>query len=238
MRRSRMMSSRQRVLFTLAVLGAVVLAAQPVFSQGEKPRPAESRRVEKKPAPPMDPTMQKWMELNRPGPQHELLKPMVGVWDAKAKFWMAPGAPPTESGGVMTNTAILDGRFIHEEYRSDDMMGMNFHGVGFFGYDNIKKQFVGTWMDSMSTGVMVSQGAYDPATKTFTLTSEVEDPIQGGKYTEKQVSRIVDHDHMTYEMYRVGADGAEIKEGEITYTRRPAKTMGKSPAPPAKSEMQ
>jgi hypothetical protein len=162
---------------------------------------------------------------------------MVGVWDAKAKFWMAPGAPPAESTGVMTNTAVLDGRFIHEEYHSADTMGMSFHGVGFFGYDNIKKQFIGVWMDSMSTGVMVSQGTYDPAAKTFTLTSEVEDPIQGGKYTEKQVVRIIDQDHTSYEMYRVAAGGQEIKEGELTYTRRPAKMMEKSPRPPAKPEM-
>ena len=36
----------------------------------------------------------------------------------------------------------------------------------------MKKKFVGSWVDNMGTGIMFSEGTYDPATKTFTYTSE------------------------------------------------------------------
>lgn len=221
-----MFSRRERRWLVLVAVVAVVLAAQPAFAQGEKAKP-EARQVEKKAMPAMDPMMQKMMELGRPGPNHEVLKPMVGVWDAKATFWMAPGAPPSQSSGLMTNTMTLDGRFVRQEYKSSDMMGMSFQGLGYFGYDNIKKQYVGTWMDSMGTGIMVSYGTYDPATKTFTSFGEYQDPTaNGATVKEKQVAKIIDKDHMTYEMYRLQPDGKEMKEGEITYARR-AGGMGK-----------
>jgi hypothetical protein len=35
-------------------------------------------------------------------------------------------------------------------------MGMPFEGLGYTGYDNVKKQYFGTWIDSMSTGIMTS----------------------------------------------------------------------------------
>ena len=35
---------------------------------------------------------------------------------------------------------------------------MTFKGTGIEGYDNGKKKFVGTWMDNMGTGIMMSEG--------------------------------------------------------------------------------
>ena len=54
------------------------------------------------------------------------------------------------------------------------MKDMQFKGMGIEGYDNVKKKFVGSWIDNMGTGIMMSEGTYDPATKTFTYTTDEE----------------------------------------------------------------
>src|SRR5216684_3555963 len=54
------------------------------------------------------------------------------------------------------------------------MKDMTFKGMGIEDYDNVKKKFVGTWVDNMGTGIMMSEGRYDVATKTSTYTGEIE----------------------------------------------------------------
>jgi len=86
------------------------------------------------------------------------------------------------------------------------------------GYDNVKKKFVGTWMDNMGTGIMMSEGDYDPATKSFTYTSEME-PMPGMKTKVREVLKVTDKDHMTFEWYE-DRGGQEAKTMEINYTRK------------------
>ena len=54
------------------------------------------------------------------------------------------------------------------------MKDMQFKGMAVEGYDNVKKKFVSSWIDNMGTGIQFSEGTYDPASKTFTYTSEME----------------------------------------------------------------
>ena len=54
----------------------------------------------------------------------------------------------------------LDGRVLIEEVTSS-MMGMPFTGHGMTGYDNVTGKYWSTWTDSMSTGLMVSEGTCD-----------------------------------------------------------------------------
>ncbi len=54
------------------------------------------------------------------------------------------------------------------------MKDMNFKGMAIEGYDNVKKKFVSSWIDNMSTMIMNSEGTYDAATKTFTYNAECE----------------------------------------------------------------
>ena len=95
---------------------------------------------------------------------------------------------------------------------------MTFKGQGTEGYDNVKKKFVGTWMDNMSTGIMTSEGDYDPATKTFTYTGEME-MVPGMKQKIREVVKLTDKDHMDFEWYE-DRGGKEIKTMEINYTRK------------------
>lgn len=76
----------------------------------------------------------------------------------------------------------------------------DFKGMSIEGYDNVKKKFVATSSDSMSTGIFLSEGTYNPATKTFTYTGEYE-MVPGMKSKVRELIKIVDSDHYVFEWY-------------------------------------
>lgn len=85
------------------------------------------------------------------------------------------------------------------------------------GYDNIKKKFVSSWVDNLGTGITISEGDYDAATKTFTYRAETE-ILPGMKTKTRQGIKIVDHDHHTFEFYDQRGD-KEVKNMEINFPR-------------------
>lgn len=99
-------------------------------------------------------------------------------------------------------------------------MGQPFTGVGYTGYDNFKKQYVGTWMDTMGTMIMVSQGKSDATGKTLSMTSTMDDVMTGKPTTVKSEIKIVDADHHIMEMWAPDPTGKQFKTMEIRYTKK------------------
>src|SRR5437667_6503395 len=175
--------------------------------------------------------MQQMMELSKLNENHKLLAGLDGTWSYTVKMWMNPdpNAKPQESKGTAVRKSMMDGRFFVMDVTGKmDMPGpdgkkkeMTFKGMGIEGYDNVKKKFVATWMDNMGTGIMMSEGTYDPATKTFTYTGEYEE-MPGMKKKFREVIKLVDKDHHEFEMYEDRGTG-ETKSVEIHYTRAKAK---------------
>ena len=165
----------------------------------------------------MDPAMMEaWMQSMTPGPMHEMLAHRVGNWTAEVKMWMDPSQPPTTSQATTVCEAMLGGRYF-KSIHTGDMMGMPFEGFEISGYDNVKKQFFTIWIDNMGTGIMMSTGSYDEASKTLTLTGQMTEPM-GSEMMVREVIKIIDNDHSTFEMY-VDMGGQEVKNMEISYTR-------------------
>jgi hypothetical protein len=160
-----------------------------------------------------DPTM--------PGPEHKVLAKLEGVWSANVKAWFMPGKPPEESTATMKRTLILGGRYLREEFEGK-FGGEAFSGVSLVGYDRLRKKYVSTWADSMSTGIMISEGTYDADAKSFTYRTDDVDPMTGRKMKGRDLLRFDTDDKLTFEMYRAPAeDGAkEFKLLEIVYTRK------------------
>jgi Protein of unknown function (DUF1579) len=157
---------------------------------------------------------------------HKLLADLDGTWSFTVTMWQAPGAPPMKSTGTAVRKSVMGGRFFMMDVTGNmkmpaadgKMKDMEFKGHGMDGYDNVKKKFVGTWMDNMGTGIMMSEGDYDPASKTFTYTSEME-PMPGMKTKVKEVLKLTDKNHMTFEWYE-DRGGQETKTMQIDYTRK------------------
>ncbi len=209
-------------LFAFALVGAcaaAVIAAQP--AQPDKAKtPADATQPATPGQPSMDAETQAWMTASMPNENHAQLSVFVGTWDAKTSFKMDPSAPPMEGTGTMVNEWVLGGRWIKHTFHGD-FMGMPFEGLGYFGYDNIKKTFVGTWTDSMSTSMMLSKGAYDAKAKTYTMLGEFDDPM-GRHFKSREVVTVLGPDSHTMTFYHTGADGKEMHVGDITYTRAKA----------------
>jgi hypothetical protein len=151
------------------------------------------------------------------GPEHEILKNDVGTWDATVESYM-PGAPtPMTSKGTETNT-LVGGLWLVTDFKAD-MMGMPFQGHGITGYDANKKKYVGSWVDTMSSGLGLSESTYDAGTKTMTGTFEGPDP-SGQIMKMKSVVAWKDPDTRVFTMSGTGPDGKDVKFMTITYKRK------------------
>lgn len=203
------MKRRLGITLGLSLALTLALAAAGQETGAKPPAPSAAEQA----------AMQKMMEAATPGPAHQKLKPMIGTWDAKVTTWAAPGAPPLESYGTMTNQWILGGRWIEMKFHGS-FMGMPFHGLGYTGYDNVQKKYVGTWMDNMSTGVMLSEGEMDSSGKSIEFIATVSDPLSGTVTESKETMTIVDDDHHTMEMWGPGPDGKSYRMMVIEYTRK------------------
>lgn len=95
---------------------------------------------------------------------------------------------------------------------------VDFKGLAVEGYDNVKQKFVATWIDNMGTSVTVSEGAYDPASRTFTYHYEME-LVPGMKTKMRQTVKIEDANHHVYDWYE-DRGGKEVKTMEVEYSRK------------------
>ncbi|MBI4387703.1 MAG: DUF1579 domain-containing protein [Candidatus Omnitrophica bacterium] len=168
----------------------------------------------------MDPAMMKKIKtLMVPSEAHKVLEGFAGNWTYTSKFWMVPDGPTEESIGTATHTVVYGGRFLKQEIKGN-WMNEPFEGIGYTGYDNIKQEYVSTWIDSMATGIMMVSGQYDAATKTLKQSGENSCPLTGEKSRHGRSEwTVTDNDHNTYTTYLTGPDGNEFKAMEIVYTR-------------------
>jgi hypothetical protein len=163
-----------------------------------------------------------WEKAAQPGPQHKALAAMAGSWTFTCKFWMEPGKDPMESKGTAERKMILGDRFLQEEVTSE-MFGKPFLGRGLTGYDNVQQKYVGTWIDSLSTGISHSVGTADKSGKVLTFEREDYDPVAKTKVKGRDVVRLLGDDGQVMEMYKVLPGGKEVKVMEIKFVRKPAK---------------
>jgi hypothetical protein len=177
---------------------------------------AKDKKAEKQ----MDPQamMEEYKKLATPGEPHKQLASLAGSWTTKTKEWMEPGKPPMESTGSVEMKTLLDGRFLQQEF-TGNMMGQPYTGIGTTGYDNLRKRYVSTWIDSMGTGVFVMEGTASPDGKTITLKGQHAE-LGGGQMSHRAVWKIVDANTQTFDMYGTHQGGKEMKMMEITYTRK------------------
>ena len=169
--------------------------------------------------------MKMMMENAKLNENHKLLAELAGNWTYTVKMWMDPSAPPSESKGTATRKAEMGGRyFVMDAAGKFSMPGpdgkmqqFDFKGRSTEGYDNAKKKFVSSWIDNMGTGIMLSEGTYDPATKTFTFHATY-DMAPGVQTKIRETLKLTDKDHHVMEWFEQRG-GQEVKTMEIAYTR-------------------
>jgi hypothetical protein len=158
-------------------------------------------------------------DVPKPGKQHDVLKQMEGTWDAVARFMTEPGKPMAESKGVETASMGLGGFWLMTEYKGE-MNGQPFTGRGSMGYDQQKQKYVGTWIDSMKSGLFLSEGIADEPGKVFTMIVQGYCDMQGKAITMKQIMELKDKDSRKLTFLSPNPDGKDMTVGTIEYTRR------------------
>jgi hypothetical protein len=191
----------------LLAAGAMLMVAAVSAQQGQ-PELTPEQKAE----------MEAFAKAGTPGAAHQGLAATVGSYDLKVRSWMEPGGPPMEETGTATRAMTLDGR-VRVENISSKMMGAPFTGHGMQGYDNVTGKYWSTWNDSMSTGLMVSEGTCD-ASRACTFTGSWNDPIKKAPVTARMTSRWTTPTTEVFEMYGPGRDGKEMKMMEMTYTKK------------------
>jgi hypothetical protein len=199
---------RDKVKALLVVSGALLVTH--AFAQDSKPQQQMT--------PEQKAEMEAYMKAGTPGAPHKALAATVGNYDLKIRNWHEPGGQPMEEKGTATRKMALEGRVLVEEVKST-MMGTPWTGHGMTGYDNVTGKYWSTWNDSMSTGLMVSQGTCD-AKHACEYTGSWNDPIKKGPVKARMTSRHTSPGVEVFEMYGPGKDGKEMKMMEITYTKK------------------
>ncbi len=147
---------------------------------------------------------------------HQWLLAWVGEWSVDASVQMDPDLPPMTAKGTEKVSAVGSNWIIART--ESDWMGMPYASALTLGYDDEKKKFVGTWIDSFATYMWVYEGTLDAAGKVLTL--ETEGPGPNGehcKFRETTEMKSPDHRHFTSSMQ--GADGAWTQIVTMDYRR-------------------
>lgn len=205
----------KKVMFKLLAMGillltssGVIFAADEAMMNKEAPMSPEQQAM-----------MERMKEYSTPNQNHDVLKSLAGTWKTKVEFWMDPQGQPEVSEGTSEAQMILDDHFLEQIY-SGTVMGKPFEGRGIYGYDNIRKEYTGIWFDNMATGIMISAGQYDAATKTMKDEGNMSCPITNETHRwYRSVTTIADDDHYTYETFMKDKDGKEFRSMLISYTR-------------------
>ncbi len=157
--------------------------------------------------------------MPKPGPEHAVFTMDVGTWDAIVEATQGPGAPPATSKGVEVSTIGCGGLCLISDFKGEFMPGMAFHGHGIATWDVTKKKYTGSWTDSMSQGLLISEGSWDAAKKQATGT--MVGPDMTGQIVKMR--SVVDYPSATSRVmtaYAPGPDGKEMQVLKITYTKR------------------
>jgi len=157
-------------------------------------------------------------EFAKPAKQHEWLQQLVGQWDNEIEAAM-PDQPPMTFKGTET-IRPLGGFWIVGENKNE-FMGQSFTGLLTLGYDADKKQFVGTWVDSMTGHLWTYHGSLDSSGKMLTLLTEGPCPLEPGKQFQfRETLELKDKDHKIFTSQMQGTDGRWSTMMTIHSTRK------------------
>lgn len=209
-----------KILSVLAIL-SLVSCAKKEETNTETTAPADTLKVEETAVtlPDSATIANAWNEFMMPGEPHKMLAMESGTWHEEMTMWMEPGAEPMKNTMTAVSKMIYGDRY-QETIHKGDFMGMPFEGKSTLGYNNASKEYVSTWIDNMSTGIMVISGKYDDATKTINFAGTTIDPVTKKEKKVRETYTIVDENTRKMEMFETYYNGEEFKTMEIVMTRK------------------
>lgn len=208
------------------LVASLVVAAAAISLAATQSAPKDSKKPTTPPAEMQLPPgmtkedMQAFEAAATPGPMHKHLMKGVGTWTGTTKSWSDPEGEPMIGTCTSTVTALLDGRFLQTQIDGEFPDMGPFKGMGINGYDNVSKQFQGSWIDTWGTGMMQGTGQLSADGKTLTWNFNFYCPLQKKACTMREVETYTGPNSMTFEMFSAHPKtGKEFKTMEIAFTR-------------------
>lgn len=199
---------------TLCLLAFGLAAAVPIAGSHapQDPQPAPSTAD-------MAEMMARMKRYTQPGAQHEALERFLGTWDTETRITMGGQATPPEKGEA-TFSWLMDGRWLQSRGKGS-MMGQPIQSFGLIGYDNFKMSYVTTFVTSMDTAMLRSEGDLTQDGKAL-LTYGTLDEYLTGEHDKmvKYVWRFVADDEMVQEVHDLPIGETGTKVVEVRYRRR------------------
>jgi hypothetical protein len=161
-----------------------------------------------------EPLVGQQMELPKPGPELDVFQPDVGTWDVEIKAWGDDGKPVV-TNGKETNR-MLGGFWLLTDFQGS-MLGFDFQGHGMYSYDAEKKQYVGSWVDSLSASKMDMIGTYNKEKNTMTY--EGMAPGADGTPAKHILNTKYKEDGTRMMTMHLKAGDQKIKIFEMTYSK-------------------
>ncbi len=156
-------------------------------------------------------------QFPEPTEQHKWLEKFVGDWESESKGSMGEGQPEMKCTGSM-KSRMLGGFWVVSEMKAD-MMGTPMNGVQTIGYDVEKKQYIGTWVDSMFGHMWHYKGSVSDDGATLTLEAEGPNFMQPGESTLfRDIYEFKSKDHIVATSQMQTADGEWVTflVGQVT----------------------
>jgi hypothetical protein len=152
--------------------------------------------------------------------QDKRLAYFVGDWNVAVQF-ILPDGKEHSGQAVCATRPILDGKFIHQEYKSK-FMGKPLTVVQLLGYDSLKKKFVEFQLHDDAIGIhtMHDEGSFSDDGKVLTMAGDSIDGFTGKPVRVRFVTKIVDDDHYSLEYFVTEQGGKEERKVVLTHTRK------------------
>ena len=149
----------------------------------------------------------------------ELYTRQLQVFDEIARVEQADAVAEAVEHGTATVKSIMDGRYLLMKAEGP-MMGMPSEGLGIFGYDNYKKKYVGTWINSLQTAIYIAEGTLDRTGTELNMFFPIDEYLTGehDKMALERI-RIIDEDTWVLEIHDLTIVPGETKVMEFKYIR-------------------
>jgi len=145
--------------------------------------------------------------MPKPEKEHAFLEQFVGEWEGSGEMTPAPGAPAITC--KMSDKVRLLGGFWMVSDGKGEMAGMKMENVLTLGYDPVKKQYIGQWVDSMMPHQWNYVGEVDGSGKKITLHTEGPNPEKPGKlFKFRETFEFADKDRRIFTSSMQQEDGA------------------------------
>jgi hypothetical protein len=155
--------------------------------------------------------MEAYQQAGTPGAPHQMLAKQAGTYDAKIKMWMEPGGPASESTGTSTRSMTLGDRVMVEEILVHDD-GHALHRSRNVRLRQRDEEYWSTWNDTMSTGLMISDGTCDAQGSCHVHGARRATPVRKKPIKTRMTSKWTNPTTEVFTMYGPDPQGQGVQD--------------------------